>query len=71
MNAIGDEEGEEFVTGEEALNDIVVAMKFLGNAIAEVGAESGPGIDGAADVIVWGCSGSQGKLGSLIDGAAN
>ena len=71
MNAIGDEEGEEFVTGEEALNDIVVAMKVVGNAIAEVGAESGPGIDGAADVIVWSCSVSQGNLGSRIDEDAN
>ncbi len=54
VEAVGNEDGGQFVAGEEALDDVLVAREECGNGVAEVGAEREAGGDGAVDLGVGG-----------------
>jgi hypothetical protein len=50
MDSVGDEEGHEFVPCEESLDNIVVTVEHLGNAVSQVRAETCSGLDGRVDL---------------------
>lgn len=59
VNSVGNEAGGEFVAGEEALDDVVVAVELEWATVTDVGGEAGAGADGFVDLGFGGVRVSQ------------